>query len=159
MKGLLWVYDGKIVKDTAVAAVNLRIVPAKQQIMKIILIGIQADNYAVARTVDAYIHLNPDDNGISEYLFKKDMDSSSYIYPTPDDINHFGSIDTDRIYLTDGDDLVITIQNLDNAGWFRISVRAIISTYALPNLTYQYTTADKDTTNTIYQNKIIGVIE
>ena len=159
MKGYLWVYDGKITKTVGAGGVNLRIVPAKQQIMKVLLIGIQVSNLAAPQQVDAYLQMNPDDNGVWEFLFKRDMDNELFVYPAPDDIGQFGSISIDRIYLADEDDLVITILSLGVTNWIRINVRAIISDYALPTLEYQYSTADKNTTNIIYQNKIRGVIE
>ena len=159
MKGWLWTYDVKIVKDVSQATANVSIMPAKQQIMKILLIGIQADNYAAARNIDAYLQLNVTTLGIWEYLFKKDMDSEQLLYPTPDEIAQFGSVDIDRIYLTDEDELVISNSVLDVGKYFRINIRAILSNYALPTIEYERGLSSTGQTETVYQNKIRGVIE
>ena len=159
MKGHLWCYDVKIVRNTGLGATNVSIMPSKQQIMKILLIGIKADNYATARQIDAYLQLNVDTLGSYEYLFKKVMDNENYLYPTPDEISQFGGVDLDRIYLTDTDELVISCGSLEATKYYRVQIRAIVSIDAKPTIEYEKYLSSPDQTETVYQNKIRGEIE
>jgi hypothetical protein len=151
----LYVYHTKLTSGVIASTPNIQILPAKAQTMKIVQIGCYADNYAAARTFDAYLVLNNAIGTMFSYVFQKDLDSEVYIYPQQHDLGSFAKMDIRDVIFTSIDMFQLSANSIDANKYCELMVRAELSIYAKPtvNVTLSNSTA------TLRNNEIIGVIE
>lgn len=159
MKGYLWIYTEDILRKTDNGIVGINIFAGKQQTIKPILAVVRAQSGDDAGgTSGTTISFKTDDGSISK-LVEDETDGHLFL-PNEDYLSSFKKSNLEQMLLVGNDVLRIYRTHITHTtGFIRIEVRAILSIYARPTLTYVDATKNERYNVTIYQNKIRGVIE
>lgn len=157
MKGYLWQYSEWVNRKNSAGNVGVNIVAGKQQTIKPILMVLRtiAGNDTGGTSLTS-VYYSTEFHASRGYLLEEELTEDVFL-PNEDYLSSWKGVNLENVFLMGGDKIVMFRNYIASTGSILVEFRGILSTYALPSITYYDATNNESHLREF--NDIIGVIE